>query len=119
MRGESRASGDETDAGGDEGDAQPTQGADMFMQEKPCDQLQEYVSERSRRKDVGEISPGERGGIRSEKGQQQENADGDPGIENGQKYAREIMQRDIAHLLHAMGQQGISHCCEEGHSAED
>ena len=87
MRGERRASGNESDAPGNQDDAHPAQRAHLFVQDEAGDQREQHVSQRSCGQNVGQVRPGKRVHVEDEEGQKQNNAERDPGIEHGQNHA--------------------------------
>jgi len=78
------------------------------MQQKSSDQRQQHVSQRSSRQNVSKIGPGKRGHIGCEESQQQKNSDGDPGIEHGEDNALQMMDGNVAGLLHPVREHGVS-----------
>ena len=87
-----RSGGDKAYTGGDQSDAQPSCRRNHFMQSKVADESDEDIGKRRGGQHVGEVSPGQRRHITSEKCEQEENAEGHPRIQDREQESREIMQ---------------------------
>lgn len=74
------------------------------MEADARNQGHENIPERSCRQHVGEIGPGESRRVGGKKGQQEKYSDSDPGIENREEKAGDIVEGDASELFHAARQ---------------
>ena len=119
MLGERRASGHEADAAGNQGDAHPAQRTDLLVQCEAGNQGEQNVSQRGCGQHVGQIGPGQRVGIRSEKGEQQDNPARNPGIPQGHNDTLQLVERNAASLLHALRKHGVARGREDAYSRQN
>lgn len=117
--GEGRPCGDDTDARGDKGNAQPAGERNLFMKDVVGNEGNQDITERCCREDICEIGPGESRHIGREKGKQQQDSQRDPGVGDGQEKAGKVVEGDGAELLHAAGEQGIAERAEDGDSDQN
>ena len=110
---------DETYTSGNERDAQPASGRDNFMQTEVANESDEDIGEGGGGKHVGEVGPGKRGHVTGKECEQEEDARGDPGMDDGEQQSGEVVEGDIADFFHAASQQGIAGGAEDGDSGED
>src|ERR1700680_2969836 len=118
VRGERRPSGHEPYATGDQCDPQPAQRAYLLMQYKPCHQRQQDISQRCGRQHISQVRPRERIHIRSEKGEQKENAHRYPWIQQRENNSLQMMEGNVAGLLHPVGEHGVPSRCKNGYSSQ-
>ena len=88
------------------------------MQREASHQRQQNISQRRCGQHIREIGPGKRVHVRREERKKQKYADGNPGIAHRQKQAANIVNGDIADLLHAVRQHGITGRREDGHPGQ-
>src|SRR5262249_26304845 len=68
---------------GDKQNAGPAPRADRFMQKNAREKSRDHITQGGRGQDVGEVGPGERGQVGVKKTGEEDNAEDDPGIEEG------------------------------------
>ena len=103
-----RTTGNKSHASRDQSNPQPAQRADVLVQHKSRHQGQQHIAQRRCRQNISKIGPGERRHVGGEKRQQKKNSDRDPGIEHGKDHALQMIERDVAGLLHPMREHGVS-----------
>lgn len=91
-RGEGWAGGDNADSGGDASDTEPAGERNFFVEKDARNEGDENVSERCGGQNISEIGPRERRHIGRKKGQQEQDSDCDPRIEDGEEQAGEVVQ---------------------------
>src|SRR5271170_3579558 len=80
--GQGWTSGDKADSGGDKDDAEPAPRRKILMQPEAREQRDYYVAKRRSWQHIGQIGPGERGEVRGEEADEEDDSAGDPGIED-------------------------------------
>src|SRR5579862_290698 len=90
----------------------------MFMEHEPRDQGEQHIAQGGRGQHISQISPRQCGRVAGEKTEKEQDSDRHPGIENGENYASEMMNRDCADLLHAMREHGIASSGKDGDAGQ-
>src|SRR6185437_7418836 len=117
--GDFRTSGNKADATGDKSDSQPPHHAYMLMESETGDEGEQHISQRTRRQNISEISPRKGGHVGREKANQKDDPQADPGVGDGQEQAAKVTERNVADLLHAVGEERISHGRKDSHPGEN
>src|SRR5690349_17467143 len=119
VMGERRALGHEPDSGGNQHNAEPARGGHVFVQQEFGDEGQQDITDRGGGQHVSQIGPGKRGHVCSEKTNQQHHPQGYPGMGHREDDLMPVIERDLAHFLHAAGKKGIAGGAENNDSQQD
>src|SRR5579859_1401304 len=111
---ERRPTRDEAYAAGDEQNTGPSPGADGFMQEEARQESGDDVTEGRGRQNECEIGPGQRGEVRVKKSGEKQNAENDPGINEGVEDVGPVIEVDFAEVFHAAFEQHVARAVAAG-----
>lgn len=117
--GERRASSHEAYAARNQSDAHPAQRAHLLVQGEAGNQGEQNVSQRGGGQNIREIGPGERVGIGSEEGEQQENPARNPRIAKRENDALQMVEGNAAGLLHAVRKHGVAGRRKDAYSSQN
>ena len=99
---------DEADRTDDENNAGPAIDRQVFMKPEAAEKRDDDVAESSGRHHKCEVSPRERGHVAGEKTDEEDDAGGNEGVEEGTPETVEVMEVNRADLGHAVGKKGVA-----------